>query len=408
MLRTLFTMPRGGLWQNSDFLRLWSGQTVSEFGSWLGVMPLVAILVLNATPVQLGFISMLGALPALLLSLFVGVLVDRVRRLPVLITADLVRFLLLMLLCTLALLDLLGMWVIYVVVFVAGSFTLAFDVANRSYLPTLVASNQLVDANSKLSATSSVAEVASPAMGGFLVQVFSASFVLFIDALSFLVSAICLGRIKTRELPPMTEERANFPDMLSGLQFVWADRSLRIVVLAAGVQFFFGGFFATLYAYFVLRVLELGPILLGIFIGAGGVGALFGATLVRRLNERFGLRRVLTFSLWCAAPLGFLVPVSALVERDLAIGIMLTNQLVGDVAFAIFLINQLSLRQSLTPHKLLGRMNASYEFVVGGLGALGMLIGGLTGELWGATEALFVAVTGFLVAALVIYRLPRA
>ncbi len=382
----------------TNFSRLWFAQSVSEFGSWMGAVPLFAILVLDAAPAQMGLLESARALPAVLLGLYAGVWVDRVRRRPLLVAADLGRFLLLMLAVGLALSGVLTMSGLYAIVFAVGALTVLFDIAYRSYLPSLVASDELVRANAKLSATASSAEVASPGIGGVLAQMVSATFALFVDALTFLVSALSLLSIDVDE-PKRSTERGGriIADIVAGVRFVWRTAELRALAVATSAQFFFGGFFAALYGLFVLKAIGLGPIMLGVLVGAGGVGALLGAAVVGRITGRFGVGRTLIVSLIFADLLGVLVPLAASSDGSTAVALLVVNQLVGDVGFAIFLITQTSVRQGLTPDHLLGRMNASFEFVVGGIGVVGMLAGGLLGQMIGMAGALAIAVAGFTI-----------
>ena len=364
----------------------------------MGAVPLVAILVLDASPVQMGLLESARALPVVLLGLHAGVWVDRVRRRPLLIAADLGRFALLALAVGLAFYSVLSISGLYAIVFAVGALTVLFDIAYRSYLPSLVLSTQLVRANAKLSATASTAEVASPGIGGALAQMVSATFALFVDALTFLVSALSLLAIDADE-PKRSTERAGhvFADISSGIRFVWSTNQLRALAVAMGAQFFFGGFFAALYGLFVLKVIGLGPIMLGILIGAGGIGGLLGAAVVNRISSHLGIGRTLILSLIFANLFGVLVPIAALLETPAAITFLLVNQLVGDVGFTIFLITQTSVRQALTPDRLLGRMNASFEFVVGGIGIVGMLTGGLLGQVVGMAPALAIAAAGLAI-----------
>ena len=382
---------------DTSFSRLWFAQTVSEFGNWMGAIPLVAILVLDASPAQMGLLETARALPAVLVGLYAGVWVDRMPRKPLLIGADLGRFVLLMVAVVLAVTGSLAMSGLFAIVFLVGALTVLFDIAYRSYLPSLVASGELVGANSKLSASASVAEVASPGLGGAMVQIVSATFALLVDALTFLVSALSLLTIRAQESTRAIQREGTTRELVSGVRFVWGVRALRALALALSAQFFFGGFFATLYALYVLKVIGLGPIMLGLLVGAGGVGALVGAAIVNRLTRRFGIGPVMIGALAFGIPMATLVPLAAFVDRTDALVMLFANQLIGDIAFGVFLIAQTSVRQALTPDHLLGRMNASFEFVVGGIGALGMLTGGLLGQWVGMVPALSVAVAGFTI-----------
>jgi MFS family permease len=406
-LRYLRLRPLTGLWLHPDFRRLWLGQTISEFGSMMGALSLLAILAFHASPVQMGLLEMLHSAPALILGLFAGVWVDRRRRRPLLIGADVGRFLLLMGIVLLTLTGWLRMELLYLAAFLIGCLTVLFGIAYRSYLPTLVEREQLLEANGKLSATEALADITSPAVGGLLVQVVSVMFAALIDAMTYLVSAIFLVSIQTPEPTPVSNhEQSVWSDIKSGLHFVWSSRPLRALALATATWTFFGSFFAALYALYILRQIGLSPAMLGLFIGAGGVGAFFGALIVGRVTGRLGVGYTLIGALLFSGSIGWLVPLAAALDKTTATAVLLINQLVGDIAIAIFLVTQISLRQQLTPDAMLGRMNASFEFLVGGAGTVGIMVGGLLGEWLGIRQSLSIAVLGVMLAALWLLHSP--
>src|SRR5205807_7866820 len=198
-----------GLWNNPDFVKLWLGQTVSQFGSGItGIaLPLTAVLVLAATPAQMGILGALDGIAVLVIGLLAGVWVDRVRRRPLLIATDLGRAFLLSTIPLAALLGVLRIGQLYVVAAMVGMLTILFNVAHSAFLPSLIPPESLVEANSKLGMSDSLAEIGGPATAGPLVQLISAPFALFFDALSFLFSACCVGLIHTPEPLPAALEQ---------------------------------------------------------------------------------------------------------------------------------------------------------------------------------------------------------
>ena len=396
----------GGLWRHPDFLRLWTGQTISQFGSWLGALSLLAILTLDATPAQMGLLETLRAVPALLLGLFAGVWVDRARRRPFLIAADLGRALLLGLVVLLAAAGRLAISHVYIVAFLVGSLTVLFDLAYRAYVPALVKRRQLVEANSKLGATESLAEIASPGLGGLLVQLLSTTLTVLIDAISFLLSALFISMIRRPEpVPEQGEETGLREDIGAGLRLVTTHRLLRATAGASATRAFFGGFFAALYSLYVIRELGLSPTVLGLLIGSGGVGGLFGAAMASRFTNRLGWGNALILSSLMSGLFTMLIPLAGRSTVQ-AILILLLSQLVGDAFLAIFFIGDLSLRQSITPNHLLGRVNASYGFLVGGLGTAGILVGGLLGQAIGLRPATVAAAMGIVFSFLWLFFSP--
>ncbi len=388
-----------GLWRQPDFLRLWIGQTISEFGSWLGALALFAILVLEATPAQMGLLETLKAIPALLLGLFAGVWIDRGRRRPILIGSDIGRSLLLGLVVLLAFAGLLQMTYLYIVAFLVGGLTVIFNLAYQAYIPSIVRRDELVEANSKMGATASIAEIASPGLGGLLVQVISAPLTLLLDSLSYLVSAIFVATIKTPEPVPAVavKNQSVWQDAVTGLRLVISHPLLRATAAAAATRGFFGGFFAALYGLYVLREVGLGPATLGILIGSGGIGSFFGAIVTGRFTGRFGWGNSLILASLVSGLLALLIPLAA-GPKPLAFAILFIGQIVGDLFMTIYLISELSLRQTITPDRLLGRVNASYGFFVGGVSTLGIFVGGLLGQTIGLRPATAVAAVGISMA----------
>src|SRR5947209_2645722 len=290
-----------GLWKDSDFVKLWLGQTVSLFGSGItGIaLPLTAVLVLAATPAQMGILGALDGIAVLVIGLLAGVLVDRVRRRPLLIATDLGRAFILGTIPLAALLGVLHIGQLYVVAAIAGMLTVLFNVAHPAFLPSLIPQESLVEANSKLGISDSLAEIGGPAVAGPLVQLISAPFALFFDALSFLFSACCLGLIHTPEPPPtaLKQRKSLWHDLVEGLRLVLKNPLLRALAASAGIFSLFGNFIGALYALYVIRQLGAPPIFLGLLIATGGVSALVGALLAERVVRRFGLGRTVGMGL---------------------------------------------------------------------------------------------------------------
>lgn len=400
-----------GLWRNADFMKLWTAQAISVFGSTITreALPLAAILTLAATPSQVGLLAALGAVPALVLGLPAGAWVDRLRRRPILIVADLGRALLLASIPAAALLGVLGLPQLYLVAILGGTLTLFFRVADNSFLPTVVARPDLVEANSKLGTTDSLAEIGAPAITGALVQLISAPLAILVDAVSYLVSAVFLGLIRAPESPPRPADHPQSlrQDVAQGLQLVLKNPTLRALAGSSGAFSFFGGFFGALYGIYAIRVLGLTPAVLGMLISAGGLGALLGAVLAGRLYRRFGLGRVLIGSFLLFGLNAMVVPLAS-GPQAVVVVILMGAQLVGDTMLAVYLINGVSLRQSITPDHLLGRMNASMEFLVTGIGPVGLLVGGFLGESIGVRPTLAVAALGLLSGSLWLFLSPVA
>jgi MFS family permease len=390
-------------------MKLWTAQTISVFGSTITreALPLVAILTLAATPAQVGLLAALSMVPVLVVGLPAGVWVDRLRRRPILLGADLGRAIFLFSIPLAALLGVLTLFQLYLVAILAGTLTVFFSVADNSFLPSVVARENLLEANSKLGMTDSVAEIGAPALGGILIQWLTAPLTLLVDAVSYLVSAFLLGLIRTPELPPTpnAEKQSFWQDIGGGLRWVFANPYLRAVAGSSATFSFFGGFIGALYALFVVRELGLSPATLGLLVGAGGISSLIGAALTGWISRRFRLGTVLIASRFLSSLVGLSIPL-AYGSPPTLIAILLVGQLLGDGLLTIYFINTVSLRQSVTPDPLLGRMNASMDFLITGVGPLGLLLGGLLGEVLGVRATVAIGVLGGLSGCLWLFFSP--
>ncbi|HEU5014099.1 MAG TPA: MFS transporter [Roseiflexaceae bacterium] len=380
------------LWRHADFLRLWAGQTISRFGSQIGAgaLGLTAILVLSATPAQMGLLAAAATLPTLLIGLPAGVWADRLRRRPMLIGADLGRALLLLSVPLAALGGLLTMLHLYVITALVGMLTILFDVAYQAYVPTLLAREQIVEGNSKLGVSDSVAEIAGPPLGGALVQLISAPWTVAWDAVSFLVSAFALWRIRTSEhAPAQPESQQRFiASVGDGLRTTTRQPVLRTLLVSTAGLSLAGGIIGSLHSLYAIRELGLSPVLLGTIVGIGGCGALVGALLAGRITQRFGVGPAIVVALGSVSVTALLIPFAA---GQWAVPLLLLSQ-IGDVAWPIFFINELSLRQAVTPARVMGRVNASMQFAAAAAALVGALAGGFLGETIGLRAAMAVGV----------------
>jgi MFS family permease len=390
-----------GLWRSSDFVKFWLGQTVSRFGSGItGIaLPLTGVLLLAATPSQMGILSALDGAAVLAIGLFVGVWVDRVRRRPLLIATDLARAFILGTVPLAALFGVLHIEQLYAVAALTGMFTVIFNVANQSFLPSLIPQTALVEGNSKLGVSDSLAEIGGPAVAGPLVQLVSAPFAVLFDALSFLFSAFCLGLIRKPELSvAVAENRMSiWHDLVQGLHEVLKNPLLRSLAGGVGAFNFFGNFVGALYALYVIRELHAAPIFLGFLIATGGVSALVGAFIAERIIRRFGLGLTAGATLFIYGATGLLIPLAA-GPTAVALSFLFTGQLAGDASVSIHLIAEVSLRQSIVPGNMLGRTNASLQFLSQGVAPIGALLAGILGGLIGLRLTILIGVLGVMAA----------
>ena len=399
------------LWRDGDFRRLWVGQTASQLGEQasLVVLPLFAVLTLNAGAGQLGALRAAGQAPILLLSLFVGAWVDGWRTRTVMVLTDAGRALALGAAAVAALLGRLGLSALLVVAFAVGALSVFFDMAYQASLVRLVERDQLVRGNSALEGSRSAAQIGGPALGGALVSALSAPIAAASSAVFFALSFLSIRRMGRRESVP---ERSERPPRLwrriqEGLRFVAGDALLRTVCLAsAAFQFFFAAVM-TVYLLFLPRDLHLSGAAVGLALAATGPGALLGSLLAARLPGRFGYGAVLV----SAAALGdgvFLfvpalhgssvVTVAALVAVNFVFGTF--SQLVNVTVMAV--------RQSVTPDGMQGRAAATINFVGMGMTPLGSLLGGFLAEVWGTHASLVVTAAGMLLSPALMALSPLA
>jgi MFS family permease len=393
------------LWRHRDFLKLWTGQTVSVFGSQFThlAVPLIAAMVLKASPAQMGVLSAVVTAPFLLIGLFAGVWVDRWRRRPVLISGDVGRALVLSAIPIAYLAGALSMPLLYAVGFLTGVLTVFFDVAYQAYLPSLVDRAQLVEGNSKLEASRSTAQIAGPGLAGVVVQIISAPLAIVFDALSFLISGVFIGLIRRSEPSHGTTRAPMLGEIREGLAVVFGNPMLRAIAGCTGTANFFASAAGALYILFVTRELGMKPAAIGAVFSLGSVGALAGVLLAGSLARRLGIGRVVV-----AAPLisglGF-VPV-VLATPALAVPLLTLGALVSSFGYPIYNISQVSLRQALTPHRLQGRMNATMRFLVWGTMPLGALAGGALGQVLGLRPTIAIAAAGATLAFVWVWRSP--
>jgi MFS family permease len=397
------------LWRNPNFVRLWTGETISIFGSLIGrtALPFTAILVLDAGPIQIALLSAAELVPAFLAGPFVGVWVDRLRRRPTMIAADIGRFALLGTIPVAHLFDALTMEQLYAVAFFVGILTISFDVAYLSYLPTLVNRDQLLEGNSKLAASSSVAEIGGFSLSGWLVQLVTGPVTILIDAVSFLFSAAFVAAIRAPEPPPTpAEERTSVREEFSeGVRFLVRDPILRPLAASAVTLELAWRLFGAVFLVFVTKDLGFRPGLLGMTFAVGGVSSLFGALLARRSAVRFGLGPSMWGGLILMSVSMLFIPL-AQGATAMAVALLVAQQLVGDGGATVFEINQVSLRQSVTPERMLGRVNAAIRLTSLAAMLIGSLMGGVMGETVGLRPTLIAGAGAVFVAALWIIASP--
>lgn len=385
------------LWRHRDFLKLWSAQTTSIFGSQTASLayPLTAILVLQATTLQVGLLQATGTAAGALLGLFAGVVVDRVSRKPLLIWTNLGRALLAFSIPLAAVFGFLRIEQLYLVSFLSGAFSIVSDVAGMAFLPSLLEKEQLVEGNSKFGTTESAAMIAGPSLSGALVQILSAPLVIFIDAFSFLFAAAFIWQIRAPEILIEKEKRGIWTEIGEGLRFVYGNEILRPLAESIALYFLFRQIVLTLFTLYAVREFRLEPFWLGIIFSALGFGFLCGALTVKPITKKFGVGRTMIAANFVNIIALALVPLAS-GAPVLLVALFAASHFLHAFAVQINGINLMSLRQSITPNRLQGRMNASFRFVNVAMMMFGALIAGFLGEWIGLRATLAVGAVGML------------
>ncbi len=387
------------LWRHPDFLKLWAGQTVSLCGSEVTALalPLTAVLVLKAGPAQMGVLRAIESVPALLVALLAGIWVDRVRRRPLLIGANLGRAALLGSIPLAASLGLLRLDVLYVVAFAAGTLAVIFSVAYSAFLPSLVAPEHLVEGNTKLEMSRSVAQIVGAGLGGSLVQLLTAPIAIAVDALSFVISALSIAAIRAPEArpAPRDDRRGVRGEIGEGLRLMGGDGLLRALTGSTAVINLFAGVQNTLYVLYAIRDLHLSPVLLGLVGAIYSVCGLLGAALGGRVVRRRGLGPTMTGAALLIGVSSLLLP-AAIGPSPASVALFASGMGLMGIGDRVYNINASSLRQAVTPPGAQGRVAASMRMVILGGQVVGAFLGGLLGGWIGLRPMLAVAGAGML------------
>jgi len=397
-----------GVWWDPEFSKLWAGQTISMVGSEVSILalPLTAVLVLRATPVQMGLLGAASTVPFLLFGLMAGVWIDRRRRRPVLIWSDLGRALLLASVPAAMAIGLRRIEVLYVVAFATGLLTLVFDVAYQAFLPALVPAARLVNGNGRLETSRASAQVLGPGLAGPLIQTVGAPMAILVDAVSYLASVAFLLGIRSNERrPDRSEFGSPVRQMSEGAGALVGNPVLRAIVIASAFFNVTTSVSIAVYLLYVSRELGLSPGVIGAIYAIGSVGTLAGAVLAAQLTRRLGVNRALVLAALVASA-GMLLRPLAVPPEWLTVVLLASGQALFGFAVPNWNINQTSLRQELTPARLQGRVHASFRFLARGAMPVGMLVGGVLGSAIGLRPTLLLAAVGALLAVVTVLLSP--
>lgn len=431
---------RNLLLRHGDYARLWTAATISLFGTQVSLVaiPVIAVFLLHAKPFEVALLGTLEFLPFLLFALPAGVWVDRLPRRLILVTGDLGRALSLVSIPIAHQLGVLSIWQLYAVGFVNGCLTVFFDVADQSFLPAILDSDDLVEGNSKLQVSSSAAQILGQPLAGGVVGLLTAPLAVLLDALSFLVSGGLISTIRKREparrstskvatarqaegssaamsadasqaasssaplSAPLAANTSNADDppapvasmrreIGEGLRYVLGHRYLRYIAACTGLSNLFSNMAFAIFPIYAYRVLVLTPPEVGLIGGLGSLGFLFGALVTGRISRRFGVGRSIVGSAILSGP-GILLAAAA--QPGTALAILVASGFITGFSAVVYNINQVTLRQAITPERMQGRMNATMRFIVWGTIPIGSIVGGVLGTVVGVREAVIIGGIG--------------
>ena len=437
------------LWRHADFLRLWSAQAISAFGSRITrtALPIIAVVTLGQSEAMIGVLAAMQLVPGMILAIAAGGLVDRGHKRRILITADLIRGALVASLTLAWALDALSMVQVIVVGAVVGAASALFQITDVAYLPQLIGRRQLAEGNAKLETTEAVAEITGPASAGVLIAALGAPLAVAIDAASYVWSAFMLDRIRGDDRGRSTGEPAPAPpppppssiaavpapspspslspaaaddlapeapavrtgrDFWIGARAVFGHPQVRPVILTLMMWSVTGGFFVALYTPFCLRALALPESVFGVIIAMGGVGSLAGAMLSRGLARALGVGRTLIVTSAVSLVFTLCIPIAASVgSHTLTIGFLAAHQLVGDGMSVAFVILAVTLRQTALPRDVLGRANAAIHVSTTGMLVISAVLAGGLASLVGIHAAMWAGTLAGLIAPALLWPLRR-
>lgn len=397
------TASTTGLWQDRNFLRFWVGQAFSQLGAQVTklAIPVLAVVMLQATETQVGYLNASGLAAFLLVGLPAGAWIDRMRKRRVMIIADGVRALALATIPLLHFSGLLQLWHLYLVALIQGTATVFFDVSYQSVVPALVAGERIAEANGRLESTQQIAGLTGPAVAGWLVGLVTAPLAMVATSGTYLVSMTAL--LLTRDHEELRPRRDRPPlrrEIAEGLRWVFGNPLLRRIVATSGIANLSTTLIFTLMPIFVLRTLGFSPARLGLLLTVMAIGGLLGAMATPQLAKRFGESRLIPLAASGSALAMVLVPLALLLPPDPAFWLLAGQGMIANFHALVYNITQVTFRQRHTPAHLLGRMNASVRFFVWGVMPIAALLAGWVGSALGIVATLWIGVVGCLVSAL--------
>jgi MFS family permease len=381
-------------WISADFLRFWLGQSISMLGSQVTLLalPLTAVLLLDASPFEMGILVAAESAPNLLFGLFAGVWVDRHRRRPVLIAADVGRSVLLATIPLAAVLDRLGLFQLYAVALLSGALGSLNQAAYRPFVTGLVPSDKLLVANGRLEVSRSAALIGGPGIGGTVVQLLGPPLAIGLDALSFAISAMLLRSVRgEKNVPAASPERTGVrADILEGVTLIFRDPILRAITLTWTMGVFFFSISVSVFVLYMITDLGLSPATQGVVFALGGVGSLFGAVIANQVITRLGVGPTLIRVQILIGASGLLIPLAGEFPPA-TLPLLAAALFVRNANLMICDITWIGVIQTVTPQHLQGRVNATIGVFAFSLQPLGAILGGVLGDAVGLQPTLVLA-----------------
>jgi MFS family permease len=399
------------IWRHRDFRRLWIGEAISDLGSALSyfALPLVAVVTLHVTPGQMGLIRALGNVPGLFIGLLAGAWVDRVSRRGLLIATNLLAALLVGSIPVAYALDELSVTHLYAMSFAFGLLAAFWSPAWHAFLPSVIEPGMLVEANAKMMLTFSTSGITGPGLGGVLVAIVAAPFVMLFDAVSFVAAALFLRRIRTRASEDFEGEDSDglWRRIVEGLRVTFLDRMQRALTIPRAFLDFFDALSTTVLVLYIIREVRLTPPLMGLAFALSSVGFVAGSLIAPRVERRLDIGGMIVLGLFLVA----VSPYTMVVANDGlpdAVNVLFFAMpgFIGGTGGIIQHVGLLSLRQGITPSRLLGRVYATTNVLRNVLTVLGALVGGLLGETIGLRSAIVVAALGYGIPFLLVLGSP--
>lgn len=402
---------RLGLFRHPEFMKLWTAETISQFGTQVSglAIPLIAALYLNVTPFEFGLIATVEFLPFILLSLPAGVWVDRLRRRPILIIGDVGRGIALLSIPIAYSFDALTIWQLYAVGFLNGCLTVFFDVAYQSYLPSLVDRDDILEGNAKLEISRSSAQIVGPGVAGFLIGIVTAPVAIILDSLSFFASAAFVFGIRKREPAPEVHRTSDGKgpgmraEIVAGLRYVLGNAYLRYIAACTAISNLFSNIVFAVLVLYLVRNLGVTAEQLGIAFSIASIGFLLGALTANKIGSRIGVGPTIILAAVIFGPAAILI---AAAPPELILVAGTAALFLGGFAGAVYNINQVSFRQAITPPRMQGRMNATMRFIVWGTIPVGSILGGALGSTIGLRETIWIGAIGGAFSAVPLFFSP--